>query len=158
MKLKSILFMLIAAFTMMACSDDETANELPGAADKVAGTYKGEAKMVVGSSELPATFDVVLAKKDANTVAVKLEGDPNSQDKMSIKNLVVEDVKVAENSGAFTLSKEIGEEGIKAQDGDMVWTISNVSGSIADNALQLTVVGKPGSMPMPINITFTGKK
>ena len=149
--------MLLATLFMVACNNDENTSpidpEVPGIADNVVGTYKGEAKMTVGDQEMPTKFDVIIAKKGPKTVAINLVG-PADGGKMSIKNMIMEDIEVVKVEDKYTLSKEA----FKCKDGEMEWNIERMHTTVADKALEMNAVAKPGGMPMPIIITFKGNK
>lgn len=161
MKLKTILMMAIVTLCSVACSDDKNVQPV---ADSVAGTYKGTMDMTVaGNSAGSSDLSVTMTKTSDETVSMTIVNEKTPAQGMSINRVEIEGIKVTDTGNStYALSKEIPEDGYTATDtgsaNKIVWTFKSFTGSVADKKMDVTMVAKPGSMPMPITLKFAGSK
>ena len=143
---KTVMLAAVATLTLgfAACSKDY--------AKDIAATYEGTLVMSVGDNAIgdPADAKVIVAAESENTVSLTLPqvGDGG----MGMPSMTVEGVSVSKNKKVYSLSKNE----ISASVAGMEIT-GTLGGTVENDKLNLSYTLKPGSMPMSIDFTFTGK-
>lgn len=122
-------------------------------ADVIAGTYKGELSLSVGTTNLDPVKDskVTIKSQENGKAEVTLAGF-DGMPGMSLEDIVIADVAVVSEKGVYTLSGTIN-----AKSGTINIT-GKIDGNIAKDEANITFEIKPGAMPFPITAVFKGKK
>lgn len=167
MKITKFFLMTVCVLGLVACSDDDdNNNDNNSVVANVVGTYNGTLETTVsgnvyGNSE----FTVNLKKTSDVTVSVTIVNNEGatSNGGMSLGNIVIADVVVTDDGDSeYTLTKTISDEGYSvtdtASEKGTVWNFSEFEGYVSDGEIVLSMVAKPGAMPMSINMEFEGSK
>lgn len=144
-KAKIMMMALVATLSIAAvsCGKDY--------AKDVEGTYKGTIDMAVSGATM-GSFDATVVVKADGDDAVKLTLPAFGEGHMAMPELTVDGVSVDKDGSNCTLKK--GEFSVTV--GTVAYA-GSLNGTVKDSKLNFTCDVTPGSMPMAINLTFTGK-
>ena len=156
--MKFLNYLAIAAIALctVSCDDDDdpVVEEVVTPAELVAGNYECGLTMAVGKPGEPTDATVeVKAQKDGKLTVIMPEAGSG---KMSMPKLELADVKlekVADNE--YKLTKEAF---VINNPGMPLVNTKGLTGTLKNNALELTYDIKPGEMPMSIVFSFKGTK
>ena len=143
---KTAMIAAMAALTLGlgACSKDY--------AKDIAATYEGTLTMSVGDNPVgdPTEAKVIVAAEAENTVSITL---PQAGDGgMGMPSMTVEGISVSKNKKVYNLSKNDISVSLAGME-----ITGSLNGTVENDKLNLSYTLKPGSMPMSIDFTFSGK-
>ncbi len=155
-KLKFILmavFMVITSSAFISCGDDdETPNPLT-LAEKVAGSYKGDADLqVMGNSLGSKEQNITVTAADKNHINATIDAVTYSS--MTIPAFTIENIEVEELEDG-TISMKPMQFTAKTETMDITGEI--VSGTLKDGKANVKLNVQAGKMPMAITVVFTSK-
>lgn len=160
----AVALVAFAATTMASCDkDDDNDKDLEGGASKIAGTYNGDLSATVMGTpcDFDGKYDVVITKLKGieDDVTITLPECTYSNEQMHggfvIPSVTVADVDVARSSSDANVYVLDDEDFSTTVDG-MTVTGKISGGKVTGSKIELTYTITPGTMPMPINFTFTG--
>lgn len=163
MNLKSIIPALLAILILPALNscDKDDDNEIPGNGKQVSGTYRGSlAWNVMGQTgTFEGSYEVKILADDqaANNVNVVLPECkfvvPGTTREVTIPSVVAKDAKVSESGNVYTIACDEFQLTV----GNSTYSGEKLEGKIAGKDMSnLVYTITPGTMPMPINFTFSG--
>lgn len=153
MKLKTFLFLMLAALFTVSCEEDE--DVIP--ADVIMGTYTGTMKMKVGEIDAgTADITVVVTKVDDKTVNVRIP-KLDAMNKYNLTDLTAEGINVASYENTIVLTG-YQLKGSTTMNETLYDVESNLLGVMKNDNLTFDFTFKPGPMPMSIQGQFEGSK
>lgn len=153
MRLKTFIFMILVACSLIACNDDN---------NKATETvFNGSVEFIVnGKSSGTTDLQVKVTPIKKDLVQLRLINNQEGAGKMSIKDITITDVTMTKENEDTILNKNIPAEGIQVKDKgtETNWNITELSGNIKGNNMNLNLTGQPGKMPFSMDIIFKGSK
>ena len=153
--------MAILAVCSVACGDDDESTPV---ADFVVAKYNGAIEMTVsGNSQGSSEFYIEITKTSDATVSMSIVNKETTNHGMSVGHIDIDGVTVTDaGNSTYKLSKSTSNGGFTATDvnsaSKTVWTFTTFEGTVSNGTLNLDMVAKPGAMPMPVTMKFTGSK
>lgn len=156
----------IGSASLVSCGDDDDDDHRDGGASKIAGTYNGTltAKVNVYNSTVDCNFEgtydlsILREKNTDDDVTVVLPAcsfaTPGMQTAQSIPAVTVADVDV-EKSLTDANVYLIEEDDFKVVIDNVIYS-GSIIGTVTGSNINVNYKLRPGSMPMPINFTYTG--
>ena len=152
------IFMVITSATFVSCgSDDDDVSEPLTLAEKIAGTYKGDAELSVTIKGITTSLgskeqNITVTAADKNHINATIDAVTYSS--MTIPAFTIENIEIEELEDG-TISMKPMQFTAKTETMDITGEI--VSGTLKDGKANVKLNVQAGKMPMAITVVFTSK-